>query len=280
MNKENSHKTILTFSIIFLVVTSIIFAYSKLKYNSYLSELNNLESLKKELQNIKEEVEINSKSLAIKEKDLNDKSIEFFTTYGFDYLKEDDELVQEEVKRLQDENNRIKNDLKEELKKYIHYFDGEYYESEDFSGLVAKITSLDDREISEQLNPDIYSQLAIDGFMNEAKKTGTIAYLNSINGESKFNNLLLFLTAIYSDNLYEVSHDLTDIPENLNSIYNNVLTTHQIFKTLESFGLNTGTLTSANLNELVYNTEVFVRKYYENQAVIAKLTGETYEKSE
>ncbi|SMB83927.1 hypothetical protein SAMN00017477_0623 [Peptoniphilus asaccharolyticus DSM 20463] len=280
MNKENSHKTILTFSIIFLVVTSVIFAYSKLKYNSYLSELNNLESLKKELQNIKEEVEVNSKSLAIKEKDLNDKSIEFFTTYGFDYLKEDDELVQEEVKRLQDENNRIKNDLKEELKKYIHYFDGEYYESEDFSGLVAKITSLDDREISEQLNPDIYSQLAIDGFMNEAKKTGTIAYLNSINGESKFNNLLLFLTAIYSDNLYEVSHDLTDIPENLNSIYNNVLTTHQIFKTLESFELNTGTLTSTNLNELVYNTEAFVRKYYENQAVIAKLTGETYEKSE
>ncbi|WP_147285880.1 hypothetical protein [Peptoniphilus indolicus] len=251
-----------------------------MKYSSYLSELNNLESLKKELQSIEDEVKLNSELKKEKEKELNDKSIEFLTIYGFDYLKEDDELVQEEVKRLVDENNKIKNDLREELKKYIHYFDGSYYEAEDYTGLVAQVLSLDSREISEQLKPDLYSSLDIDNFIKEAKKSGTISYLNSLNNESKFNNILLFLTTMYSDNLYEISHDLTDMPDNLNSLYNNVLTTYQLYKTLEDFSFNTGTLTSTNLNELVYKTEELVKKYYENQAVIEKLTGETYEKSE
>ncbi|MDY2986469.1 MAG: hypothetical protein SOR77_02415 [Peptoniphilus sp.] len=280
MSKKKSFQTLLNFSIIFLIAASVIFGYSKMKYSSYLSELNNLESLKKELQSIKEEIKLNSELVKTKEKELNDKSIEFLTIYGFDYLKEDDELVQEEVKRLVDENNKIKNDLREELKKYIHYFDGSYYEAEDYTGLVAQMLSLDSRETSEQLKTDLYSNLAIDNFIKEAKKSGTISYLNSLNNESKFNNILLFLTTMYSDNLYEISHDLTDMPDNLNSLYNNILATHQLYKTLEDFSFNTGTLTSANLNELVYKTEDLVKKYYGNQAVIEKLTGETYEKSE
>lgn len=113
-----------------------------------------------------------------------------------------------------------------------------------------------------------------------AKSSGTIGYLDSINSHSNFNNLLLLLTSMYSDNLYEISHDLTDVPDNLTSVYNNVFTTQQVFKTLENFGFKTGTLTSENLSNMVQNIESMVNKYYQNRAIIEKLTGETYENTE
>lgn len=280
MRSEKFSELLIKFSLFFLVISLIIFSYSFFKYNSFSSEKENFEILKKELNEINASAQNNSKMLVEKNKFLNDKSVAFLTTYGFDYLKEDDQLIQEEVKKINDENSQIKSSIKEELKKYINYFEGEYYELEDFSGIVAKVTTIDDRDISEQLNPNIYDDINLEPFIEQAKKSGTIGYLSSINVNNKFNNVLFFLTAMYSDNLYEISHDMTDIPDNLTSVYNNIITTQQIFRVLEDFGLNTGSLKSENLDELISTINSLVKKYYENQAITEKLTGESYEKSE
>lgn len=277
MNKEKFLKILMVLSLILLTFSSVSFAYAKMRYNSYEAEKRELESIKKELQTINDEVKNNTELLNSKNQQLNNESVDFLTTYGFDYLKEDDELIQDEIKLLSDENTQIKNSIKDELKKYVHYFDGTYYEIENFSGIVAKVTNIDNSDFNEQMNANIYDELEIDDFINQANSSGTIGYLASINNKTKFNNILFFTTAMYSDNLYEISHDLTDVPDNLNSVYNNILATQQIFKSLEECGINTGTLSSKGLDELVFNTENLIKKYYENQSIIEKLTGEKYE---
>ncbi|WBW50659.1 hypothetical protein O6R05_03675 [Peptoniphilus equinus] len=244
-----------------------------MRENSYQAERQKVEEIERDTRRLQAVIKTKKTQLDAANTELKDASIQFFSTYGFDYLKSDEEVVEEELYRLNLRNQEIKTAIKDLLIAYVNYYDGQYYEKEDYSSLQADFEQLAATEGLEPLPTDLYTKLNVNDFVEGAKTDGTIGYLDSINSDSKFNNLLLFLTCMYSNTLYEISHDLSDVPDNLNGLYNDLYSTREVYRAMENFNFNVGILNPDNLDTLLVQIRPLIVEFNNNRGVMDQLSG-------
>ncbi|WP_039856632.1 hypothetical protein [Peptoniphilus sp. oral taxon 386] len=268
-------------SIILLIIISCFCGYSYLNVKNIhkIEEENtSLNNKLVELLKVEEQLKTESNSENL---NLEKLSLDFSSKYGYDYTQKEENIIKLEIENLKAANVLIKKQLKDEIKKYSKYYSGDYYKNESLDAIISKLVNLNNMNGAEYLNTNLYTELKISNFIRNAKLSGTIKYLSSINNDNSEINLLLFTTALYSKDLNEIGNDLSDIDENLNKIYAQIISTEEIFSNLEKYGVNTGNLSSKNLSLLKNNCGDLIRQYYENKGVIEILTniGDKNEKS-
>ncbi|MGO1579793.1 MAG: hypothetical protein ACTHWZ_00095 [Peptoniphilaceae bacterium] len=274
--KSKTLSRIFLFSIIFLVLSLLFFAYSRISISAKKELENDNLKLKRELKFKEKEHNKFIKLEKEYENKLESLRLEFASKYGYDFNQDEKTLISNEIKNLEFKNSSILKQIKEKIIFYSAYYKGEYYEDDSLESLISKFTNLNSNSRVEIINSDLYSELDIDKFIEKAKKSGTIAYLNSINKENKENNLNLLTTTLYSKDFYNISDtnlNLSKVQAEINALCNN-------YKYLEYSNFNTGNLTYSNLLNLKIETDYLINQYYKNQGVIniLKEIGDNYEK--
>lgn len=258
-------------SIVLLVLSIIVFSYSALN----VKNINNLKKdnnkLNDELKsNLKKEKDIEEKYIS-KSKELKTAEEDFANKYGYSYKDKEDFILKSNLDSLIATNKSLLDQIKIEISKYSDYYSGVYYKTEAFDNALNDFYKLSDLKSTESLSTDLYKNSNIANFIGNAKDTGTIGYLSTLNSDTRENNVLLFSTAIYSIKLNEALSDKKDIEGSLNEIYSEVINLYNLYSSLEQRGFNTGNLSSNRL--LVFKNDIsnLIRQYYENQGVIESL---------
>lgn len=276
---------------VFNLITKIliaVFIISILAFAFSYFNISNVKDIEKENIELKEKLT----ELAKKESDIEEKytaenikfeevELNFASKYGYDYTEKESDIVKSELDTLKNRNVEIKSQLQDEIKKYSDYYSGDYYKSENVEEVIAKFTSLSSISDVDYLTTDLYEYSEIESFINEAKNSGTIKYLSSQNKSDIKSDILFFTTVMYSKNLFEIGNGLSDIGENLNKIYAQIVSITDVYKNMETFGIKTGKLSYSNLENLKKSSLPLIREYFENKGVIESLEslGEDNEKS-
>ncbi|WP_138159065.1 hypothetical protein [Peptoniphilus catoniae] len=281
--KENSK-----FLYILSILSLIILVFSLFFGGFALLKANSSEELAKENQKLKAEIEnLNSQEKELKNTynklsvDFEQKKVDFSKTYGFDPDIDEKDLLDEELAYYSNENEKIKAQIIENIKACSDFYKGDYYESEELEDLLSKFSDLSNKNELNSLNPDLYKELNIVSFLDYAKSEGTIKYLSSINSWSKENNIFLFMTIPYSQDLYSISKGLTDYDVNLNSTQAQIDAMYNLYRFFEKSGFKTGKLSSDRLNNLKKTNSDLFKDFYENKGIIETLKeiSDNYEKA-
>ncbi|RVU55258.1 hypothetical protein [Anaerosphaera multitolerans] len=280
--KENNFLNIISkVTLGILIISILIFGFSFFSYS-------NMEDIEKDNKKLKNDLtQIVESEIEIKEKynetmkAFEEIELEFTSKYGYDYTMGDEDVIESEIENLKSKNSSIKIQLKEEIKKYKDYYSGDYYLTETLDNSISKFVSLNSINDVDELNPDLYSYLELEKFMEEAIRSGTVKYLISLNKRDIKFDILAFTTAMYSDKLYEIGNDLSDIDQNLNKLYSQIVGLTEVYRNMETFGIKTGKLSYGNLLNLKKNSLTLIEEYFKNKGTIEFLEslGEENEKS-
>lgn len=280
MEKNSKFLKILSILLIIILGISILFfGYTTLS-------IKNIEAIKKDNNTLNEELKIKNieeEKLFIEYNEKKDKlensTYEFSSLYGYNLKDKKENILLNTADRLKSENKNILKQIESAVLKYNDYFNGAYYNDESFINLVSDFSSLIDLKSTESLSTDLYRDINFNAFNEISKENGTINYLNSLNRNSKENNILYFSTAMYSIKLNKVLTGSIDIEKNLDSIYAEIINLTDLYSNLERYGLNTGYLTSYRLSELKEEISRLSKEYYMNLGVIEILEiGDNNEK--
>ena len=283
MNERSKFLSILSkISIILLVFSIIFFVYNFVNFKNFklLKEKN--VSLKNELQEITKK-EQEAKIIYEKKSDsVKDIQKEFMQKYGYDFTMSEKSVIDNAIKYIERENQDIMESTVSLVNKYKNYYDGDYYKSENYDRAVNDFLNLTTIQSTESLSTNLYNDVNITSFMEDAKKSGTIGYLKSINVNSKEVDTMLFLTAVYSNNLNNIASDSSSIKNKTNLLYPEVDTLYNVYTNLETYGLYTGSLNSQNLKEFRDKLYELNKKYNENTGLIEVLknAGDNNEKTQ
>lgn len=269
MGKQSKFlRILLNIGIILLVCSIVFYIYNYLNYKNIKKMKENNIALQNELKlDTNKEQEI--KNLYDKKNDsIRELQKEFIEKYGYDLTMSNSSVLENAIKYLEKENEDILNNAVGLINKYKAYYSGEYYNFETYNRAVNDFLSLTTIKSTESLSTNIYNDINITSFIEEAKNTGTIAYLKKSNADNKEVDTMLFLISIYSNNLNKIANDNSKIKEKFEILYPEVENLYNIYANLENYGLYTGSLSSRNLKELKNQIYELNRKYYENTGVI------------
>lgn len=282
MKKKSTFINIISIlSLIILIISFLIFLYSALNIKNISSIKKENKLLSDELKNKNiEETEVEQNYTKLKE-NLKDIEKEFSAKYGYDINQKEEEILNKNIDLLQNENISILKQIEIELSKYSDFYSGEYYTSDSFIDLLNDFTGLTSLKSTESMSTDLYNSISISNFIKDASSTGTIKYLSSLNKNTKENDILLFATAMYSENLYIANLNNKVTKEDIDEIYAEVVNLHDLYQSLENVYFNTGDLSSYRLLNLKNDLSTLVKKYHENTGIIEILAkaGENNEKN-
>ena len=271
--KENSKALyIISLLSIFILVISLIFAgyiYFSKQSNENIEE--ELEKYRLSLEKIDKEEQEKTKNYQELTEANKEFEIDFKAKYGFSPSDNYKEMLEKEISEYKNNQAAILEEVKENIKAYSKYYEGSYYGSEKADEIISKFSDLANSDNYDKYSDDLYKDLDIADFIDFAKSDGTIKYLNSKNSWSKYNNVLLFSTLLYSQDLNAIANDKYEGSINLNKISADINSLVNIYKTLEEAGINTRDLNSKNLLNLKAKNDELSKKYFENKGILEKL---------
>ena len=281
MNKNSGFlKAVSVLSIIFLILSLCFFAYTKLNEKNIISMKNENIKLKNDLENkSKEENDLKAK-YDIQSKNENEILDSFASKYGYDFKEGENSINSKVIESLNIENDNLLKQAKLEIIQYKDFYNGDFYNSDSYIESVNSFANLLSIKATESLSFDLYNDISLDNFIRDSKNSGTVKYLNSLNMNSKKNNILLFASALYSKELNDIVSDNNAGIKNIDDAYANVSNLYDLYFAMEKYGFNTGDLSSKRL--LALKTDLFNinKKYYGNLGVIEILEkGDSSEKT-
>lgn len=272
MEDLKKYRILFNISLIFLLLSLIVFLYSKLKINEFENNIAKNKEITEQLKEIESKEKLIDKQYNELNSTYENKKLEFISKYGYDYSESKSQMYKNEKDSYIQKNNLIKSQIAAEISKYSEYYQGKYYESNNLDLILSKILEI--KNSPNFINTNLYNELNIGPFIKEAKSEGTIMYLNKLNDQKKSNDVMLLQTAIYSQKLYEISNNLSDVGDNILEIYTEAYATRDVYKSLEQYGFNTANLSADKLNGLVENIRRLTNEYYSNKSIIDYISKE------
>ncbi len=263
------NKALLIFTSLLLIFSAGLFYFS--------TNLNkNIENIKNENKDLAKKVEektfdrdhLQGEALISRE-DLENLKNEFKIKYGYEFDKGEKELVNEEVKNLENKNLKVTENIKNIIIKYKDFYIGNYFKDENLDLIIGNFLNMSNIE-TEQITKDLYEVSDINKFMNQNINEGTLGYLVKLNGDTKTLKLMYFAAIIVSRDFNDVV-STSDINNNYNALYERAIALRTIFKAMEDMGIKTGNLSSKNLNQFAYELKVQFDDFFMRKGVIETL---------
>lgn len=263
-------------SVFLLVLSLIVFAAaSAFFYKSYqnkdlLAEKTEVENkLKDSLDEANKQLDEVSEQLKTSE-DEKKKALELFSQkFGYDYDADKKEIINEEIKRINDENKELLDQIKAVILENKACYSGDYFQSIDIKKPFDELSKLSQGILPEKLDKNLSTKLGLSSGYEKLISNGSLGKLLSANSDKKDLVKILGICVInFGKSLNEVASDLSDVGSNVENLSRDFCETYAIYKLASEYGINLGDISLDRLENSKNEILKLRSAYLKNKAII------------